>query len=254
MKTLLIGILSVQLVLPLGARAAITATSNKCKAQDTTGSTFATLACTMPGNTTAGNFLAACVTMGNTTEATLTGISDGTTSFTLRAGTWATNDAQGLKMGDAQNITAKTTPTITASFSPSVGFIGIIVQEFTQVATAGAFDQSKTAVPDGIGTTANAVTTGASSSRTQADEVIVGCGVMTLTSAGTFAPGTGYTEVDENTSVTQEMEYKVVSATGTDAATWTLSTGTDDFALALATYKQFLTGCGNRMMTLGAGC
>lgn len=233
----ILAIVGVWLAMALPAWAAITATANKCKAENTSGSTFASLGCTMPGNTTAGNFIAACVTANTTTEAQITGISDGTTSFTLRSGTWSTNDAQGIKLGDAQNITAKTTPTITVSFSPNLAFIGIIAQEFSGVATSGAFDQSTVAAPDGVGTGANALTTGASGTRTQADEVIVGCGVLTATGAAGYTAGTGYTEVDELTNVDLEMEYSVKSATGTEAATWTLSSGGENVAVLLGTFK-----------------
>lgn len=234
--------------------AAITATSNKCKADGAAGAT--SVACTMPGNTTAGNLIACGVSAENGTEANYSSISDGTTSGTRRTQTWGQNGPgpQGSVIFDIQNITAKTTPTITASFAGSYAYRGIVCQEFASVATSSAFDVGAVQVQDGPALTTDAVSSSATATTAQANEVLFGC-VVNTTGVGTYTQGTNYTLIDQNvTNLIQACEYRVVSSTGTYAATFTAAQN-DDVVTNIATYKEVSAGAvaHQRLLLLGVG-
>lgn len=225
-------ILALVLLSPDITLAAITATSNKCKAEAAGGAT--SVACTMPGNTTAGNFLAVCVSAANATESNFQSVSDATTSGTRRSATWGTLDGQGGAIFDIQNITAKTTPTITVNFAGSYSFRGIVVQEFSSVATSNAYDQGNvtTASNDTTPSSGNVTTT-------QAAEVLFGCNINT-DGAGDFTPADGtWTEIDETAgaAVRMQAQYKVVSSTGTYDSPTNLG-ATDNTIASIATYKE----------------
>jgi hypothetical protein len=239
-------------ILPVTAEAVITATANKCQNSSSAPST--TIACTMPGTTTSGNSIIACVYWNGATEGEFVSITDGTNTYTLRAGTYGMNDAQSQKCGDSINITGAAIPTITATFSSSFLNRSLIVQEFTNIAVGG-FDQSTSSVPDAVGTGVDAATTGVTGTRAQANEVIVAAVVTTNTASVSMTAGTGYTEILNITNWGQ-MEFKVVSSIGTDAATWTLS-GSANLITSLATYKDVVAGGGGatprNLMLLGVG-
>lgn len=239
-------------LVPTLSWAAITATSNKCKADGAAGAT--SIACTMPGNTTAGNFIACGVSAENGTESNFSSISDGTTSGTRRPATWGAYSAtQGGVIFDIQNITAKTTPTITASLAGSYAFRGIVCQEFSGLATSNAYDVGTVQVQSGPGTGANAVSSGSTAATAQASELLFGCSVD-ATGIATFTAGTSYTLIDQNgTNLYQACEYRVVSATSTYAATFTASQN-DDFITHIATYKEAAAAAAAQTrMLLGVG-
>lgn len=249
MRLLLIGLLW---LIPVTGWAAITATSNKCKADGSSGAT--SIACTMPGNTTAGNFIVCGVTAENTTESNFSSISDATTSGTRRASTWVTNDSQGAVIFDIQNITAKTTPTITASLAGSYAYRGIVCQEFSGVATSNAFDVGTVQAQDGAGTSTDAVSSGSTASTAQANELLVGCSVNS-SGVATLTAGTNYTLIDQNvTNLTHACEYRVVSSTGTYAATFTANNN-DNWGTNIATYKEASAAAAvhRQLLLLGVG-
>lgn len=224
------------------AGAVITATANHCKTSLSSGS-YSQVNCDMPGSVSSGNFVAVCVYWSDATEGHLTSLTDSASNtWTLRASTYGTNDSQSFKMGDS-NITAAGTISILAHFSPNVSNASITAQEFTNVTSSSPFDQSAVASTDGTGTGTDAATTGATGTRTQANEVLVGC-IVTTNAAPTVTAGTGYTETDNITPWTHQMQYKVVSAAGTDASTWTFGSGTTNYIANIATYKDTVAGGG----------
>lgn len=240
------------LAVPSLSWGAITATSNKCKADGSAGAT--SIACTMPGNTTAGNFIACGVTAENTTESNFSSISDATTSGTRRTTTWVSNDLQGHVIFDIQNITAKTTPTITASLAGSYAYRGIVCQEFASVATSNAFDVGAVQAQDGAGTGTDAVSSGSTASTAQANELLFGCSVNS-SGVATLTQGTNYTLIDQNvTNLTHACEYRVVSSASTYAATFTANNN-DNWATNIATYKEAAAAVTSQqhLMLMGVG-
>lgn len=217
--------------------AVISATSNVCSLSSASGDT--TIWCTMPGNTTAGNFIAVCVMAENTTEANFQSVSDGTTSGTRRSTTWGTNDTEGSVIFDIQNITGLTTPTITVTFAGSYTFRSIIAQEYTDVATSDAFDKGNVAATDSGSSrsSGNVITT-------VTDELLFGCNANT-NGNGTFTPGASWSEVREETNAgVLQAQQRIVSSTGTYDSPSTISISTDHSVQGIATYKQAGAGGG----------
>jgi hypothetical protein len=223
------------LLVPVHAWAVISGTSNICSVTAAAGAT--SVACTMPGNTTAGNFIVCGIAAESLTEANWTGLSDGTTSGTGRATSWVSGSFGGMKIYDIQNITSLTTPTLTGSFSTSLAFRGIVCREYSGVATSGAFDQADPNFQASVDTTANAVTTGPLTNTT-ADSLIFAC-TMNQDDANTVTAGTGYTEIAEpTTGFTMECEQQIVSSAASRSATWTRDAGAGGMLNTMAIYAQ----------------
>ncbi|HVO30183.1 MAG TPA: hypothetical protein VMV18_05590 [bacterium] len=109
-------------------------------------------------------------------------------------------------------------------------------------AGTGAYDQHASGNGSG-NTSANAVTSGATGTRAQASELIVGSCSTLSTSTCTFTAGTNFTiptngkEENGASNMTGATEYQTVAAVGTDAATFTEG-ASDDWACIVSTFME----------------
>lgn len=200
------------------------------------GAAATTITCQFLSNTTTGNTLIVYggVNADGTDE--FVSVSDGTNTYTKRAATFSTNDTFIGIIFDAVNITGATTPTLTLTFDEALESRLIHIAEFSGLSTA-PFDQANANAQDTPSGT-DAVTSGTVVT-TQADELIVGGAFNTnIASPATYAAGTNFTALQTaDTTPWNRSEYRIVSSTGTYAATWTPSDGTSNSVACVATYK-----------------
>src|SRR5262249_39022826 len=95
---------------------------------------------------------------------------------------------------------------------------------------------------------------GATGTRAQADEVLLGCMCHDGTNRA-ITEGAGFTLLQEHEGGSANMpigtEYWVVSSAGTDAATWTIGTGAVNSLARIATFKAAAGGGGGPTTPLG---
>jgi len=125
----------------------------------------------------------------------------------------------------------------TVTFAPSSGTadLSLVVSEFGGMVTTGALDQF--ASGSGNSTSASSGTTG---TRAQADEVLMGCMTHDGTNR-TLTEGGGFSLLQEHEGGSADMpigtSYLIASSAGTDAATWTIGTGSVNWLARVATFK-----------------
>lgn len=149
-----------------------------------------------------------------------------------------------------ENATGGASHQITVTFAGSRGCVWSAF-EISGALTASSLDQVSSAKGTVAGTDASV---GPSSATTQADEiVIVGAGTRADTSANIVmtAASSGYTNValeqDASTYGTGgSIDYKIVSATGTQSASWSHSNtlAFTEWHAVLATFKAAITSAG----------
>lgn len=135
----------------------------------------------------------------------------------------------------AQNISGGSSHTFTSTAAQAT-YQTLIVSEFSGMATANVLDQS-------AGATGNSTSpsSGTTNVRTQADEVLVGTlGTADTINNGTLTAGSGYTIPTNGsnknyTNYVSAQEYAIMSATGGDAATFTISS--EPWGCIIGTYK-----------------
>ena len=130
-----------------------------------------------------------------------------------------------------------TSSVITINWSPSTGNQAHIwLQEVAGIAKASAFDQ--TAVGQSSGATS--IATGASGGLAQRDEIVFGC----VRSEGLAGWTKGATYTDATTPILgsnlSALEYKIVAALTAVTADGTQTSATNNWSIALATYKGAL--------------
>jgi hypothetical protein len=131
-------------------------------------------------------------------------------------------------------ISSGVTVTITLPSAVTSHILGLCAS-FTGIANSSYLDVSAT----GTGTSLTP-TTSATATTTVANSVSVAA--LCQAGAGSAAPGTGYTEiveVDDTTSGAPQliqMEYKILSATGAQTATWT-TTGNASYDALVQVYE-----------------
>lgn len=117
---------------------------------------------------------------------------------------------------------------ITANFSPSTGSLAILVDEYSGVATTSPLDGHTMQAQSGVGTTANAATSGNITTTVNGDLIYGGLACLSG-SAGQVAAGTGFTlrvnNVAPNGAQFFDTEDEIQSSAGTTAATFTLNAG-----------------------------
>jgi hypothetical protein len=87
--------------------------------------------------------------------------------------------------------------------------------------------------------TSTTPSSGATGTRSQASEILIG---MVGTDGGnTFTAGTNFTLRQANTDIALQIEYQIVSAAGTDAATMTLGSSAG-WSATIASFKAAATG------------
>jgi hypothetical protein len=123
--------------------------------------------------------------------------------------------------------------------------------EMVEISGLTATPLDQTAKANGTGTT---VSSGATAARTQAAEIIIG--VVSTNGGNTFTAGSGFTLREANADIAVQIEYQIVSATGTDAATMTLGSSAG-WSSIVATFKASSAAgrlfCPSLLNGLGSG-
>lgn len=161
-----------------------------------------------------------------------------------KTNTWTENPA-GPKAPDSKtrihqfyvpNAIGGATHTFTATGSAG-SYMALFVSEFSGIALTSPLDKS-------AGATGNsgAPSSGVTATRTQSDEVLVGMSGTDDGGGRVWNAGTGFTipangNQDVGDSYVAAVEYQIVSATGTEAATYTFSSLTSPWAAIIGTYK-----------------
>lgn len=178
-------------------------------------------------NTTAGNLLVAVVTWGST-DVTPT-IADTQLNSWSEAGThlWDATNTTGQAMFYVPN-NAGGANTVTVSFGSSVDFRGLIIGEYSGIATSSALDTTA-ANTAGLAGVSGAVDyyTSTTATTTVANVVLIG-GIANIDGAGTTVQvGTGFVERQETAAIgalvrLQMQDAVMVNAGGVDS-TWTIA-------------------------------
>src|SRR5438105_10235091 len=125
--------------------------------------------------------------------------------------------------------------TVTFAVSSGTADISCVVSEWSGVATSTPLDQFASHET----TSSTSPSSSATGTRAQADEVLLGAMNHDGTSR-TITEGTGFSLLQEHEGGSADMpigtEYWIVSATGTDAATWTIGTGNVNSLARVATF------------------
>lgn len=132
----------------------------------------------------------------------------------------------------AQNVAAGST---TVTVTQTGAFTGLVVAEYSGIATTSSFDQTNSGSAVSSSPSSGNVTT------TQADELLVG--FATTEPGVTWTAGTNFTLRDANSSGQLQLEDRIVSATGTYAATFTMS-ASQRWGCGIATFKASAGGGG----------
>lgn len=216
----------------------------------TTGEKFVTNAGSSPNTIT--NAFASNVTAGNTVIVFLVCISGQSTGVTV-GGTAATKDvefnstnssAYWVSIWRAQNVTGGTRNIVLTGPGTSGIYYKLSAEEWQNV-PASALDQIGSAE---VFSTAS-VSVSTAGATTQANEIVYSCGVDTRDFAsadslsgpktGTTADWTLTANAGDNgagTNLVLRAGYKLVTSTGTQTATYTLSTAQSE-SMVIATYK-----------------
>lgn len=203
---------------------------------------------TGPTGTTVALSFGVAVTSGNAVVGTLTysqgtgGADNFTTlqddkgnSYTPLVGHFFdSTNTQYCSMFHLENITNGPI-TLTASFSPGVGFRAMAMAEFSGVATSSAFDGA-TGQLSGNSTATDAVTSGNITTTANGD-LVYSSYYDEAVAGATFTQGTNYTLLDKTTGSSFPFghEYQIQSSSGAIAGTWTqsVSGGADALVVAL---------------------
>lgn len=203
---------------------------------------------TSVGNTTTGNCLiVACVWYGGPGDTiTFSSITDDGSLTWNQAGTeLRTNTRQYLRLYYAFNITGRSAHKVRLTVSAGGGYPSIIIGEYSGLMITDPFDV--TAGTNGGSSTTPA--SGATSSRAQAEELMIGVCTPEFGSAQTQTAGTNVPwTIPANGAINNgtlytccSMEYFLATSTGTQQATMTLSLSTF-WAIRVATFKAGVFG------------
>lgn len=136
----------------------------------------------------------------------------------------------------AKNCTGGASHTFTTTIG-GTALITLFVMEVSGADTTSPFDKGAGAVGN-----STAPSSGATATRTQANEIIIGAlGTGDNINLGTITAGSGFT-IPANGShnlfanYVSAIEYQIVSAAGTDAATYTISS--DFWGCIVGTFKE----------------
>lgn len=208
---------------------------------DDSGGTSLTIATTLNG-VVAGNHLVAHTGWSDVPGTVTATCSDGTSFST---GDSKRRDAglnQSAQVFYRENV-GSGSHTITVTLSSSVSFRRLRVMEVSGLQTASSLDQATGQSQTDPGTGANAVSSGASSATTNANDFVMGftqaCDSVDPGS-GTLAAGTGYTLSGSN--LIMQVESKSVAATGVQTATFTTSLATENYITHVVAFKEIAAG------------
>jgi hypothetical protein len=194
-----------------------------------------TLALTWASNTTTGNLIIVAVSTQLATVGTPTD-SQGNTYTLINSGqvTWNTGSSD-FNLYYAKNITGGA-GSVTVNMSGTTGFaVNAAAREYAGLDTTAPLDQVAKAT-DG-GAQATSVSSGATPTTTQASELVVGA--VTENGGGVITVGAGFSNLSTaGTSGTYKigLEDLIVSSTGAQTATFTLTAG-NSWASQAVTFK-----------------
>lgn len=221
---------------------------------DDSGSNATTIAVTITG-VTAGNTLMAAVGWSDGAGTITCSVSDGSAYSTGDSKRRNTTDVQSGQVFYLHNAGAGS-HTVTATFSSTTAYRRIRVIEVSGLNNA-APEANTGQQNTGVGTGANAVTSGASAATSSANCFVVGVTQNTTENSpgtGTLTAGTGYTAV-ANSNVILGFEYKSVTATGAQTATFTQSVNNNRVTHVMAFAESGGGGAvkRNNLMLCGVG-
>lgn len=124
--------------------------------------------------------------------------------------------------------------TFTATFSDSRQYASILVDEFSGAETTASLDKNAMQAQAGMGTGANAVTSG--SQTTTADGELIWGATVDVDSFGVSA-GSGFTQAQYRDS-TYMTEYRVQTTAGSVAATFTAANSSSYFITGMLCFKK----------------
>lgn len=221
------------------------------KSLSTDGTTSSSVAATFTGTVAAGNLVCGVVTWGGVSTDLSTVTDDKGNSYTIPSGTGTTGSPVGTfgRLDDnpgggssaifyLANI-SNGPVTVTANFGSAQGFRGISIHEVSGVSGLDKYRGQIQAAP---GTGANAVTSSAVTPASDGQYIFGGSVLASsIRSTPLFSAGTGYTEREEagnagGTIVNLTSESQVQTTAASIAATFTASTGSDDFASFIMTF------------------
>ncbi len=191
-----------------------------------------------PAAQTAGNLNIVAVGWNDTTS-TVSSITDTRGNSYTQAGTTTTGTGMRQAIYYARNIAAGSN-TVTVAFSQAAAFVDVRVLEYSGLDTANPLDV--TAVASGTGTS---VSSGAATTNS-ATELIFGAG---MTGGHYSAAGTGFVSRIITSPDGDIAEDKIVSATGSNTATATLSYSAP-WVMQMATFRASGGGTGNPAPTV----
>jgi hypothetical protein len=188
-------------------------------AVDDSGNSSTTIAVTLTG-VAAGNALVAFVARNSTVA--INSVNDGA-SYTAAADGICHNTTDNESSSVYYLLNAGSgSHTVTVTFASDVTYRRLRVLEISGIATSAAADGAAHQAQNGVGTTTDSISSSATASTTNANDFILGLTQDTTAvdpGSGTLAAGTGYTLSGSNQIL--GVEYKNVSATGAQTATFT---------------------------------
>lgn len=187
---------------------------------DDSGTNATTIAASI--TVTAGNHIIAHVGWSDSGAITAT-CSDGTSYTSGAARVRDATEAQSGQVFYLENASGGSHP-VTATFSTTTGFRRIRLYEVSGLLTSSSLDQATGQAQVTPGTGTDAISSGASSTTTNANDFVMGFAQDASNASpgsGTVSAGTGYTAA--LASVTMTGESKSVTTTGAQTATFTQS-------------------------------
>lgn len=196
------------------------------------------------GNTTSGNTM--IVVVGDNSNSSAVGhvstITDSQGNTYVQAVGVAQSTNTNCEIWYAKNITGGTTPTVTITLSAAATENGVIVREYSGLDTISPLDQTNS----GAGTTGATLSSSATSTTTQANELVVAGGVQT-NGTSSWSLGSGYGNLDQKSNafasnVSVAAEDQTVSSTGTYTGTFGWSGSNGSWCVVIATFKAATAG------------
>jgi hypothetical protein len=196
-----------------------------------------TIAATFPGSTTTGNLIYLSVAYSGNTAPSGIADSPGGNTYTLIRTTYNATYGMSHSTYYAKNITGGATPTVTVTWGASHDWEVLNVSEYSGLDTTAPLDQETGQYQTGVGTGADAVTSGAMTTTTVANCTLIASTQMPNSGGDSVSAGTSYT-LRAAAEPFFKTEDRNVSATGAYAGTFTTSANTHELHTHVAAFKE----------------
>ena len=194
------------------------------------GSHLSSLSVAFPSPNQAGNLIIAFVRMSSSSQ-TVTVKDTFGNAFTDAVTQVQSSDGHQVHLFYAKNVVGGSN-TVTATFSSTNNHSWLAVYEYSGLSTTNPLDQ--TAHAQGSGSSASSGTTPGT---TSANELVFSAAGFPFNYSGTVSAGGGYTLQRQDTATSRAAnETKLVTASGSFAGTFNLSSGTN-WSAVVATFK-----------------